>query len=539
MKWSNGFKMLGGSSMGQYINPGTEKFEMSLNSQIYVDKSNLIIQTNERIRTENRFICVSRPRRFGKTMALNMLASYYGMNGGSAKLFDTLNISKHESYEEHLNQYYVVKIIMQEFLSETSTVAEMLAKLTKKIGEEIMEMAPHIRYKEPSNLMQVFTDLHLDTKIPLVILIDEWDCLFREYKDDLDSQKMYSDFLRNLLKDRPFVGLAYMTGILPIKKYGSHSALNMFEEYSMVEPSQFINYFGFTEEEVEGLVSTFSSNMNEMEHWYNGYFKDLGTPIYNPKSVTSSLLRKRFSSYWNNTETYEALKVYIERNYDGLREKVTHLLTGASIKINPNHFSNDMTTFESADDVLTLLVHLGYLTFNIEEKTVRIPNEEVKEEFVTSIESLKWENVLNALDQSDKLLQAIWHKESDVVAKGIEKVHEENTSILAYNDENSLSCVISLALYGAKEYYMIIRELPSGKGYADLVFIPRKKYQDKPAMIVELKWDKSVVGAIAQIKERNYIAALEEYKGNVLLVGINYDKDNKNHQCIIETHHYA
>ena len=125
------------------------------------------------------------------------------------------------------------------------------------------------------------------------------------------------------------------------------------------------------------------------------------------------------------------------------------------------------------------------------------------------------------------------------MAKGIEKVHEENTSILAYNDENSLSCIISLALYGAKEYYTIIRELPSGKGYADLVFIPRKKYQDKPAMIVELKWDKSVVGAIAQIKERNYISALEEYKGNVLLVGVNYDKDNKNHQCVIESVSYG
>ena len=521
--------------MGQYVNPSKEKFRMSVNSKIYVDKSNLLIQTNELISTENRFICISRPRRFGKTMALDMLASYYGMNEGSGKLFGTLNIAKHELYEEHLNQYYVVKIIMQEFLSETTTVSEMLAKLTKKIGEEIMELAPHIRYKEPDNLMQVFTDLHLDTKIPLVILIDEWDCLFREYKDDLDSQKMYLDFLRNLLKDRPFVGLAYMTGILPIKKYGSHSALNMFEEYSMIEPSQFINYFGFTEQEVEGLVSTFGSNMNEMEHWYNGYFKDLGTPIYNPKSVTSSLLRKRFSSYWNKTETYEALKEYIKINFDGLREKVTLLLTGVSVSVKDENFVNDMTTFESAEDVLMLLVHLGYLAYNYEDVTVRIPNEEIKLEFVKSMKSLEWMNVVGALRQSDKLLKAIWNKESDVVAKGIEKVHEENTSILAYNDENSLSCVISLALYGAKEYYTIIRELPSGKGYADLVFLPRKKYHDKPAIVVELKWNKSVEGAISQIKERNYLAALEEYKGNVLLVGVNYGKDSKNHQCVIES----
>ena len=387
--------------------------------------------------------------------------------------------------------------------------------------------------------MQVMMDSYLYDKCPFVILIDEWDCLFREHKEDKAGQKIYLDFLRILLKDRVYVALAYMTGILPIKKYGSHSALNMFNEYSMIRPYQFLPYFGFTESEVKELTTQYDMSFDEIEKWYNGYFTDRNQPIYGPRSVSEALINKTIDSYWNNTETYEALKVYIERNYDGLREKVTHLLTGANIKIDHRHFSNDMTTFESADDVLTLLVHLGYLTYNFEEKTVRIPNEEVKEEFVTSIKSLQWENVLNALNQSEELLQAIWYKESDVVAKAIEKVHEENTSIIAYNNENSLSCIISLALYTAKEYYTIIRELPSGKGYADLVFIPRKKYQDKPAIVVELKWSKSVGGAIAQIKKRNYISALAEYKGNVLLVGVNYDKDNKNHQCIIETHNYA
>ena len=345
---------------------------------------------------------------------------------------------------------------------------------------------------------------------------------------------MYLDFLRLWLKDQVYIGLAYMTGILPIKKYGNHSALNMFREYSMTEPRKFLDYFGFNEAEVKELTLEYGMDMCEMEKWYNGYFVDLGTPIYNPTSVSECLESKVFSSYWNNTETYEALKDYITLNFDDLKEKVTLMLSGISIPIEPRSFTNDMTTFNSADDVLTLLVHLGYLTYNFEKSIVQIPNEEVKSEFVVSIKSLKWKGVVNALNDSDQLLQAIWNNKADIVAEGVQKVHEQNTSILKYNDENALSCVISLALYSAKNYYTIFREFPSGKGYADLVFIPYKKTIDKPALVVELKWDEAASGAISQIKEKNYLSALEAYKGDLLLVGINYKKDTKHHECIIE-----
>jgi len=522
--------------MGYYVNPDSDKFQMSLNSKIYVDKSNLIIKTNELVCTEKRFICISRPRRFGKTMGANMLAAYYGAGEDAHPLFQNLNIAKHSSYDEHLNKYNVLMLNIQEFLSQAKSVQEMLDDLQSTIITELLEEYPEIKYGNESKLIQVMRDVHKASKRPFVILLDEWDCLFREYKEDRDSQKQYLDFLRIWLKDQAFVGLAYMTGILPIKKYGSHSALNMFEEYSMTEPSQFLDYFGFKEEEVKELTAEYDVDMDEMEKWYNGYFVDLGTPIYNPKSVTSSLERGRFSSYWNRTETYEALRDYIMLDFDGLKDKITWMLAGESVPIEAESFTNDMTTFDSADDVLTLLVHLGYLSYNFEKRTVRIPNEEVKGEFVISIKSLKWSNVVDALNASHKLLQAIWNKEADVAAKGIEKVHEENASILAYNDENALSCVISLALYSSTEYYRPpIREFPTGKGYADLVYIPRKKHADKSALIVELKWDKTVEGAIAQIKEKNYISALEAYEGNLLMVGINYDKKTKKHECLIES----
>jgi len=520
--------------MGHYLNPGTDKFEMSLRSEIYVDKSGLIARTNGLMLTEERFVCISRPRRFGKTMGANMLAAYYGMGVDAHELFQDLEIADDKSYEKHLNKYNVLMINMQVFLSQTNSVEEMLEMLQSTIISELIDENPDVFYQDQTNFIHVMKDTYAQTKTPFVILIDEWDCPLREQKNNTEDHRIYLDFLRLWLKDQVYVGLAYMTGILPVKKYGSHSALNMFDEYSMIDPSRFINYFGFTASEVEKLAIEYNVDFEEIQNWYNGYFVDLGNPLYSPKSVNSCLIRKRFSNYWNKTETFEALRDYIMLDFDGLKAKVTEMISGACVEIATESFTNDMTTFNSADDVLTLLVHLGYLTYNFDEKTVRIPNEEVKGEFITSVKTLKWSHIIDSVRASGKLLEAIWNDEADILAEGVAKVHEENTSILAYNDENALSCVLSLALYSAKDYYKLVREMPAGKGYADLVFIPRRKEFDKPALVVELKWDKTVGGAISQIKERNYISALEEYQGNLLLVGLNYDKETKVHDCIIE-----
>ena len=521
--------------MGDYVNPGTDKFQMSLNSEVYVDKSNLIVKTNALFRTERRFICISRPRRFGKTMAANMLAAYYGTGDDASSFFEDLAIAKDLTYREHLNKYNVIMINVQEFLSKTTSVTEMIKRLQADIIYELIEAHPEVKYRNTCDFIQVMKDTYRKTKQPFVILIDEWDCLFREYKDDLDSQKGYLDFLRLWLKDQAYVGLAYMTGILPIKKYGTHSALNMFDEYSMIDPYHFINYFGFTYLEVEELSVVYEMDIEEIKSWYNGYFVEIDNPIYNPTSVIRCLKQKKLGNYWNKTETYEALKAYIAFDFDCLQSKFTELIAGARLKVNPDKFANDMNTFNSSDDVLTLLVHLGYLSYCEESRTVRIPNEEVKREFINSIEDLDdWDTVVRAIRSSKSLLQAIWNLQTDIVADHIATIHEQNISILEYNDENSLSCVLSLALYAANEYYTIIREFPTGKGYADLVFIPRKKFADKPAMVIELKWDKTARGAISQIKDKHYTSALNDHHGNLLLVGINYDKAAKEYTCIIE-----
>lgn len=380
--------------MGHYLNPGSLKFQMSLNSEIYVDKSNLIQQTNAVLATEDRFICLSRPRRFGKTMAINMLAAYYETSESAHHLFENLSIANHPSYQKHLNQYHVLTINMQEFSSNTSTVDEMLQLLQSRMIEEIFEAYPEVTFKNKFDFIEIMKDTHRATGRQFVILIDEWDCLFREYRNDLDAQKQYLDFLRLWLKDQVYVGLAYMTGILPIKKYGTHSALNMFKEYSMIRPYRFLEYFGFKASEVEELAKKYEIDIDDIKKWYNGYFVDRKQPIYNPRSVKSCLINREFDNYWNKTETYDALKDYIKLNFDGLKEKVAFMLAGECIEINTRTFNNDMTTFNSANDVFTLLVHLGYLTYNFDEKTVRIPNNEVRDEFKTAIENLEdWSHI--------------------------------------------------------------------------------------------------------------------------------------------------
>ena len=527
--------------MSSYLNPGSKGFQESLNSEIYVDKSGLIEKTNAVLDTRQKFLCVSRPRRFGKSMAADMLAAYYDRSENSAPLFASLKISKSVSYRKHLNAYDVIKLNMQEFLSMTHSMDDMLSMLQNYLIFDLTELFDGVRFRDKTNLIQVMKDIYSQTKHVFVILIDEWDCLFREYQQDYPAQKKYLDFLRVWLKDKDYIALAYMTGILPIKKYGSHSALNMFTEYSMIDPGDLSEYFGFTEHEVSELCQKYEMSFDEAKLWYDGYQLvahrmtcNEHYSMYSPKSVVEAMLRHKFGPYWNQTETYEALKIYIQMDMDGLKDAVVRMLAGDSVQINVGTFSNDMTTFSTKDDILTLLVHLGYLTYNSVDETVNIPNKEVSQEYLNAISTMNWYEVANAVNASRKLLEALWRMDANAVAAGIEKAHEE-IAILQYNDENALSCTIHLAFYFAREYYTIIRELPTGKGFADICLIPRKEHMDKPAVIIELKWNKNVHGALAQIKEKHYVNALKDYIGNLLLVGINYNKSTKKHSCIIET----
>ncbi len=521
--------------MGMYFNPSNERFQANLNASIYVDKTGLIKLTNKRIFAgDERFVCVSRPRRFGKSMAANMLVAYYSRGCRSKKMFGELEIGKSEDFKEHLNRYNVIRLVMTDFLKSAKDkgVGAMINKIEIEVVAELKQKYPRI--KAPNDdLTKWLVAINEKTHIKFIFIIDEWDCVIREMAEDKDGQKEYLDFLRDLFKDQDYVALCYMTGILPIKKYGKHSALNMFKEISMTDAGEFAKYTGFTEDEVKALCDRYGRSYDGFKDWYNGY-NVKGMAIYNPKAVVESLMDNELKSYWTTTETYEALKIYIDTNMDGVKDAIVKMLGGEKVEMKTSTFTNDMVTFDNRNDVLTLLVHLGYLTYEIENEVERvwIPNREVRKQFVDTIENIDYGDVTEMLKSSSNLLKATLAMDGEKVAALLDKAHSANTSILTYNDEDALSCVVNIAYIFSLSYYSIVREMPAGKGFADMVFIP--KVPGYPAMVVELKYDKTVESAISQIKKKSYVDSLSFYKGDILLVGINYDKETKEHACVIE-----
>lgn len=518
--------------MGVYFNPDHSNFQKIINSDIYVDKTGLLAYTNSVINTMQGYVCVSRPRRFGKSIAANMLAAYYSRRCDSREMFSGFEIAKKDSFEKHLNQYNTIFLNMQEFLSQSEDIDDMLNLIKKSVLWELLEEYPNLRYFNTENLTRTMQDIYNNRKCPFIIIIDEWDCVFRENRMNREAQEKYLDFLRDLMKDKGYIYLAYMTGILPIKKYGTHSALNMFDEFSMLEPGPLAPYVGFTEDEVEKLCTDYKISVDEVKSWYDGYTFD-NVSVYSPRSVVSCMRLGKIGNYWNQTETFEALKDYIEMNFEGLRDDVLSMLAGETVPVNTGSFTNDMTTFRTEDDVFTLLVHLGYLAYDEKNKCVYIPNNEIRTEYVNVVSASDWGEATEALKNSADTLRAIWDGKAELVARQIEKAHFE-TSHIQYNDENALSYTISLALYAARNYYHVYRELAGGKGFADLVFVPKRKFADKPAMVIELKWNRNAEAAIAQIKQKKYCESLKEYQGNLILVGVDYDKKTKVHNCRIE-----
>ncbi len=520
--------------MGIYLNPGNRGFWQSIRSEIYVDKTGLIAKTNQYLNTEQQYICVSRPRRFGKSMALKMLAAYYSRGCDSGELFAGYKIAQDKTFKEYLNQYDVICLNMQQFLIEAD-LGNVTEYLEQEVLRELRKEYADILEREGRGLAAALRDIFVETDRQFIFLIDEWDCVMRERQESEDLQKQYLDFMRNLLKDQPYVALAYMTGILPVKKYGQHSALNMFWEYSMTDQFDFEEYTGFTEEEVKELCGRYEMDFAKVSDWYDGYRFRRFRHIYNPRSVVAAMKSSVFSNYWTATETYEALKLYMDMDFDGLKADIVQMLGGERVRINTLSFQNDMRNFRTKDDVLTLLIHIGYLGYDAEMKEAFIPNKEIRGEFENAMSVSGWPEVMRVLKASDKLVEDTLNGDEESVARGLDRAHSEVASILTYNDENSLGCAIGLAYYSARKDYKLIREMPAGKGFADVVFLPLP-HTDRPALVVELKYDKSADAAIGQIKDRQYMQVFDGYCGEILLVGINYNSEDKDkpHSCVIE-----
>lgn len=521
--------------MGKYLNPGNAGFQSILKGE-YIDKTGLIDYINHTLGTKNKLTCVSRPRRFGKSFAAQMLCAYYDMSCDSEALFRNMKIASKPSYQIHLNQYNILYLDITWFISTSSNVKDTVRNLQKAVIKELNEVYQDMIEENEQVLPAALADINARSGAKFIVIIDEWDALFRETKEDQVLQEEYVQLLRGLFRSSltdKMIEAAYMTGILPIKKYGNQSALSDFYEFTMVDPSPLEEYVGFTEEEAHRLCQHSTLDFREVQYWYDGYICGSDLHVYSPKSVLDAVNRRRFGSYWTQTETYESLKTYITMNFDGLKDVIVSMLGGAKCEIDTGTFQNDMTTFHSKDDVLTLLVHLGYLAYDASSECVFIPNQEVKEEFLRAIKNTDSPELVQVVQQSEQILEATLCMDEETVARMLDQIHTANSSPRFYNSEQSLRSVIQLAYISRVKDYLEFQELPSGKGYADVVFLP-KRGSDKPLLLIELKWDKSSEGAIAQIKDKRYIQAIEDFGGDILLVGINYETKSKTHSCVIE-----
>ena len=521
--------------MGYFINTGNEGFRSARNGE-YVDKSELIEVVNGTLNSERQFSCVSRARRFGKSMAAKMLNAYYDHSCDSRELFADLKIAQLPSFERNLNKYPVIYVDMTDFVTRYRN-AEIVGQIQRELIADIVKAYPQVHVDNDSDLLSVLGDIvNQAASTKFIMIIDEWDAILREFSAMPDVVDKYVDLLRLLFKSSRamsvFAGV-YITGILPIKKYNTQSALNNFEEYTMLSPGEFAPFFGFTDDEVAGLCAKYHMDKAELKMWYDGYRIGEQTSVYNPISVIRALHRKYCESYWSNTGTYETMNQYIQMNFEGLKDDVIYLLSGGKCSVNTLSFQNDLSVVRSKNDVLTILVHLGYLAYDRERRKCSIPNKEIAIEFENAILDTGWTEIANALQQSEQLLKWTIEGENEKVESALEAIHSDNTSILQYNDENSLACVLTLAYYAAKKDYIWVREMPAGKGFADIVLIPRKN-KDVPALVLELKYNKDAQTALSQVRDKHYADSLAAYSGEIVLVGINYDKATKTHQCLIE-----
>lgn len=523
----------GGVKMGIYVNPGNSGFERIISSG-YVDKTMLIDLVNKTIGTTRNLTCISRPRRFGKSYAAQMLCAYYGKKCDSHPLFAGWRIAKEPSYETFLNKYDVIYLDMTNLLGNADASC-LISFIVENITQEIRKIYPEVLIGNTFD--QTLVNMVEYTGNKVVMIIDEWDAPIRETPE---IEKEYLRFLRMLFKSSgttsKIFAAVYMTGILPIKKDGSQSAISDFREYSMIKPRQFGEFVGFTEDEVRNLCAENGISFETMKRWYDGYrFKGTGS-VYNPNSVMQAVDNDDFDSYWTETSAAEGLMDYISKDYNNLTKTIAELIGGVEVSVNTLGFANDLTTFKGKDDVLTLLVHLGYLAYDSEKKTVHIPNEEIRLEFQRSVREVRHEETTRRLAKSDKLFLDTIHRNEEAVAAQIEKVHAEETAPLHYNKEDSLRSVIKLAYYTYRDHYLQWEELPAGEGYADIVYLP-KKDSDWPALVIELKWNMTAEGAIDQILKRKYPDALKNLGCPVLLVGISYEKDapagQRKHKCRI------
>ncbi|MDY4077220.1 MAG: AAA family ATPase [Clostridium sp.] len=517
--------------MAIYLNTNTalKNYKKLINSQYFIDKSMIIDKLNKLIDTSDCYVCITKPRRFGKSSIINMLGAYYTKGYNSKDIFDKLNISKEKSYLENLNKYNVINISLSKISEKGTSYNDYINMIKVSIINDIKESYPQIDVEKYFSIGDILST----TGEQFIFIIDEWDYIFSH---DLfkENQQDFLEFLRNLLKDKPYVALCYMTGVLPIKKYSEGSALNMFREYTMLNDRVYSDYFGFTEKEVKCLCARNKEMaFDEITQWYNGYLDCFGNSLYNPRSVVCALEDNYCQSYWTNTGRMDEVLFYLKYNIAEVRDDVIEMVSGNVVDIFiDEEFRAGQEAPKTREEIYSAMIVYGFLSYY--DGTIRIPNKELMKEFEKALKDESFGEVMTMVKNSSNMLKATLNKDTKTMEKIINAIHNSEIPILQYNDENSLSCVVTLAYLSARNEYKIEREEKSGKGYADFMFHPRKK--NGTAIILELKKDDTVDNALKQIKEKKYsMKFIKENEGRkILAVAICYKSKAKEHECKVE-----
>ena len=521
--------------MGIYVNPSEEMLRIATNSRVYVDKSMILHELNQMLNSEDRFVCVARPRRFGKSMAGHLIAAYYGKKANSRPILEKLKIAHAPDFETYLNAYNVIHIDMNAFFSNANRKKNIVPLFTAEVREEFMEEFPDCGIGESDSIANCIKKVYKKTKEKFVVIIDEYDVLVRE-KVKSTIFDPYLNFLNGMFKNAnlaPAFALVYLTGVLPVVRDRIQSKLNLFTEYTMTDAMQLSEFVGFTEEETQALCEQYGMDFEECKRWYNGYkldFLDNTLEIYNPKSVVQAMITRKFGDYWTKTGSYDSIRTYISMNFEGIKDDVKTMIAGGRVDVEVDLFLNTMTDFHSKDAIYAYLIHLGYLAYDSLTKQCYIPNNEIRSEWIFAIKTdPDYAKAIEIVNNSKTLLDKTVEGDAQAVADALSAAHEQLLSKQRYNHEACLQSAIRFAYFYATSRYTIISELPAGKGYADVVFIPY--IPNVPAMIVELKRNKSTGAALAQIENKQYF---NKYQGDLLLVAVNYDETTNTHTCEIK-----
>lgn len=510
-----------------YLDTGRQihLFQKARENKIYADKSLLIEKVSQQMDSGNGYLCITRPRRFGKSVNANMLGAYFTKGFDTEELFRNLRIAKTKNYRKHLNKHHVFFIDFSRMPDMCNNYEDYILDILSGIREDLKEAYPHLRGKTYTRISKMFED----SGDSFIFILDEWDSVFYKSFMTKEDKSRYLEFLRNLLKDQPYVDLAYMTGVLPIAKYSSGSELNMFREYNFMNDSVYEEYFGLSEEEVKELSRECGSvRFEELKNWYDGYYYSDGSSLFNPRSVNCALTDGICRNYWTETGPMNEIADCVEQNVDEVREDIVKMVAGIPVEIDLLGYSAEEQKLDTRNEILSAMVVYGFLSYH--DGFLRIPNYELMEKFQRVLSRDSMGEVKHIVERSKEMLLATLACQEEKVAAILEEVHDREIPFLQYNDENSLSTVITLCYLYARKDYTIEREAKSGKGYCDYLFLPKKP--GKPAIILELKMYGSCEKAIGQIKEKNYTDRAMGCR-EVLLVGINYNR-NKHHECKIE-----